>query len=165
MNKLPNTFAVFANIICLILLVGCGNNTDVNHGYGYFYDSIGVSGLRLRHPDGDPMPSISDVELLYIQTAQCMGLDPFAYSAPLVVITDNMPSNSDNAQPYGAIYLDSALILIRTGMHNNPQAWATYKHEFVHHFLHQSGFTREENSRHNSPFFENCAKWIPTIVS
>ena len=142
----------------MILLIGCGNNADNNHGYGYFYDTTGATGLRLRHAPGQPLPTIADIDLIYVQTSQCMGLDPAIYGAPLVVITDDMPKNNDGGKPYGAIYLDTGLILINAVLKDTDDAFWTLKHEFVHYFLHQSGLEKEENVRHRSIFFERCSQ-------
>mgnify|MGYP001574911751 CR=1 FL=1 len=146
----PTRFVLLA---VFALLLGCGTG-DNNHGYGYEYDQIGATGLRVRWA-GTQQPSLADIEKLYQETEACTGISA---SGPLVIFTDPVPSNGGVV--YGSIFLDTGTVFISTWL--NTVTWLnslTYKHEFVHYLLHQSGFDITANANHRSPLFTDCTQW------
>jgi hypothetical protein len=145
-------------VLLSLLMTGCGKEGNNNHGYGYYYDAIGETGLRLRHAEDQSLPTITDIESLYFQVANCMGLDVAAYAAPLVVMAENPIKYPEGTSSYGVTYLDTGLILIRKDIFNVNESWWLYKHEFVHYLLQQTGFPSDNNLNHLSSFFRDCVQ-------
>jgi hypothetical protein len=141
----------------LIALTGCGSETgNNNHGYGYHYDQIGATGLRVRYASAQ-LPALADIERLYQETEACTGITA---TGPLLIFTDPVPGDSGTA--YGSAFLDTGTVFISTWLNTDASAsfW-TYKHEFVHYLLHQSGFDITANADHQSPLFADCTQPSP----
>lgn len=137
----------------LVALAGCGSDVGQdNHGYGYHYDEMGGTGLRVRY-DGHPAPTLTQIETLYTETMDCMGIKG---NGPLVIfVHDTFGANA----VYGQTFLDTGTILISSLLDPDPRlSFWTYKHEFIHHLLHQSGFDPARNAAHDSPFFSSCTQ-------
>ena len=134
-------------------MLGCGAG-DNNHGYGYHYDQIGATGLRVRYA-GTQLPSLADIEKLYQETMACTGISA---TGPLLIFTDPVPTSGDS-EVYGSVYLDTGTVFISTWLHTDTRlsSW-TYKHEFVHYLLHQAGFDPAANAAHQSPLFADCTQ-------
>lgn len=138
----------------LLALAGCGSAPppdNNNHGYGYQYDQIGATGLRVRW-DGAALPSLSDIESLYGETMACTGVRA---PGPLVIFTHPVPPG--DTETHGATFLDTGTVFISTLLEPRVRSsfW-TYKHEFVHYLLSQSGFDAAANANHESPLFVDC---------
>ena len=140
----------FVLLSVFALLLGCGTG-DNNHGYGYQYDQIGATGLRVRW-SGAQLPSLTDIEKFYQETMTCTGISA---TGPLVIITDSLPAGGS----LGLTFLDTGTILIPSLLDPDPRAsfW-TYKHEFIHYLLHQAGFDPAANAAHLSPLFIECTQ-------
>lgn len=137
----------------LVVLAGCGSDTGQdNHGYGYAYDAIGASGLRVRY-DGHPAPTLAQIESLYRETETCAGISA---TGPLVIFVHDSFGAND---VYGQMFLDTGTILISSLLDSDPHlSFWTYKHEFVHHLLHHAGFDPARNAAHDSPLFSDCTQ-------
>lgn len=137
-------------ILFVLAIAGCGSEEGRdNHGYGWHYDSIGETGLRVRHISGQTTPSLAEIEKLYRDTMVCTEIHA---AAPLVIFVMSIgPYNR------GITYLDTGTVIIATEINSNQSemTW-THKHEFVHHLLHQSGLSVKDNSAHQSNLFLNC---------
>lgn len=136
-----------------VLLGGCGSEVgQSNHGYGYHYDEAGSSGLRVRW-NGQPAPTFAQIESLYIETQACTGIT--ATGPLLIFVHDTFGANF----VYGQTFLDTGTVLISSLLDPDPQlSFWTYKHEFIHHLLHQSGFPVDQNAAHQSPLFTTCTQ-------
>lgn len=133
------------SILFILALAGCGSEEGRdNYGYGWYYDQIGETGLRVRY-DGRPAPTLAQIESLYAETKACMGVTA---TGPLVIFVESID------QANGFTYFYTGTILIKA---NNWAMTSTLKHEFVHHLLHQSGFSPEANSNHQSNLFFDCS--------
>lgn len=131
------------------LLIGCGSGHD-NYGYGYYYDEIGASGMRVRY-NGYPTPTLAQIEALYNETMECVGV---ASNGPLVIFVHDTFANG----VYGRTILSTGTILISSLLDPDLSlSFWMYKHEFVHYLLHQSGFDPARNAAHDSPLFGTCA--------
>ena len=141
-------------LLFLPLLAACGSNSGQdNHGYGYQYDAIGTTGLRVRF-DGQPAPTLAEIEQLYIETETCTGIQA---TGPLVILQPGTFETADGAVVYGRTFLDTGTVLISSLIDPDPKAgYYYYKHEFIHYLLHQSGFPFEQNAAHQSPLFNLC---------
>lgn len=140
-------YAVF-----LLLLAACGSSGEGghnNHGYGYSYDAITESGLRVRYP---PAPTTytpdyfppSFFETVYREVMECAGLN---YPGPLVVMVAP-PLYFEGDSVSGITYHDTGTIVItRTSI---------MRHEFVHYLLLMNGFPNDRNKNHDSPLFDAC---------
>ena len=141
-------------------LSGCGKSgVSDNHGYGYFYDSVGAYNLRLRHAENQPDPTIDNLTAVYSQVAACMGLDPNRYPSPLVVIITTPLIAANGTERDGGIFFDTDLILVSSGVVNTGSEYPVYRHEFVHHFLMVTGDLSADNLIHMSTFFISCVSF------
>ena len=139
--------------LSLAALTACGSHSGpTNHDYGYHYDVAGASGLRVRY-DGNPAPTLEQIEALFTETEACAGIQA---TGPLVIfVHDTFGENS----VYGQTFLDTGTITISSYLNPDPQmSFWTYKHEFVHYLLHQSGFPIDQNAAHQSPLFADCTQ-------
>lgn len=144
-------------ILLVLLLVGCGQQQDeTNHGYGWGYDQQSASGLRVRYV-GQMLPPIELLDAAYLETAQCMQLEP--PHGPLLIFANDV---LDRFNAEGTFFLDTGTAVIDSFLNDNAQTlnpyllWA-FRHEMVHHILNETGFPIQRNRAHDSPFFESCA--------
>jgi hypothetical protein len=147
-----------------------------NHGYGWHYDDIAVSGLRVRYADSDSV-RISELDRLYAEVAGRLQQSCSAFAGPagevnecrflpqpggpLVIFVPGLRS----AIAYdGYTWFESATILIDTAVTSAPSAAygvRNYRdflicHEMVHHLLHQTGLPEDDNTNHRSAYFTLC---------
>lgn len=142
----------------LLLLTACGGEAQDNSGgFGNSFDERAESGLRVRYANGDP-PRLSTINALYLQVAACMGVPPEA--GPLVVIVQGLVLKIGAD---GQIYYPKTIAIdaqVTTGdwspAATNPAPPYIFKHEMVHYLLNRSGFPRDRNNAHDSPFFDSC---------
>lgn len=141
--------------LALLILAGCGSETGRdNHGWGYQYDQIGATGLRVRYA-GIQLPTLADIEKLYQETEACAGISA---TGPLLIFTDPVPTSGD-VPVYGSALLDTGTVFISKRLDTDIRlSYWTYKHEFVHYLLHQSGFDDTANANHQSPLFSDCTQ-------
>ena len=135
-------------ILPLLLLVGCGETSDVIdtncHGYGCAFDAIDAeTGIRVRY-DVPSNYTLADVSFLYKAVSQCMGTP--TDNGPLVIFVNQIGYNEAGA-PYGGYYFSDGLMLVAN------QHDYTIDHEFIHHTLAISGASDESNWEHQSPEF------------
>lgn len=136
-------------LILYMILVGCGQDSGNNHGYGWHFDEIGESGLRIRYSDSqllaDVLKNVSFFERNFQHVVSCTGITA---PGPLIVVVDELYVNGTR---YGGwVHFDTNLVLIEyTSM-------LRLNHEFVHYLLNVSGFDANANSRHQSDLFEKC---------
>lgn len=158
-NKTPSRLALFL----LLFVAGCGAPSEQvdndNHGYGWQYDEIASSGLRVRYANDNP-PRLATFENLYYTVATCMGIEVLP-TGPLIIIKDGLISSAGHdAMTFldtGTILLDSQI----TTLDWSPAAPVpappyAIKHEIVHYLLEQIGFPRDRNAAHDSPYFDSC---------
>lgn len=134
-------------IALVIPIVGCGEQAiDDNHGYGWQYDVLGESGLKLQYRPGVYVEALGYMERLetsFREVEQCTG---FSASAPFVVVMiarDLFPN-------IGLTYIDPPfLVTVETSLN-------ALQHEYVHYLLAQSGFPKDDNENHRSPLFMAC---------
>lgn len=152
------------------MLVGCGQQEvyeqhNDNYGYGYHYDVVGASGLRLRYDPG--LPDILKAELktpaealplfeqAWKEAGDCTGISSPAPLSIVVPLQTLFPKK-------GRAYYDSNTTLAEefNGIDGvSGIVWFSWnqKHEYVHLKLAASGFPDELNSSHDSPLFDLCA--------
>lgn len=137
--------------VLALVTAACGSPVGQdNHGYGYTYDAIGASGLRVRY-DGHPVPTLAQIEALYRETETCTGINA---TGPLVIF---VRATFGAHAMYGQTFLDTGTILISSLLDPDPHlSFWTYKHEFVHHLLHHAGLDPARNAAHDSPLFTTC---------
>lgn len=158
-------------LAALALLASCGQDPAANnHGYGWAYNAIGTTGLRVQYrltsaPNDFPSPNESVIwfESHYAHVSACMGMvaDP-----PMVVLTEPGTILDANGTKLGGMYnYDPPLIVVQPawrfdGLPPDPE-WLlpsmNFRHEVCHHLLDQSGFPRELNNSHRSACFTTCA--------
>lgn len=144
-------------VVVALALAACGRAepADDNYGYGWSYDEIAASGLRLRYdaavPSGDRAP-LAIFEQALAETETCAGL---AAAGPLVVV---MPRGSldgggvtppPGAHVGGLYYFDTDLVVVSDSLY-------ALRHEFVHYLLDQAGFHVARNRAHDHPAFDAC---------
>ena len=137
-------------------IAGCGSEAGRNnHGLGYEYDQIGAGNLRVRYEAGQTMPSLAEIEAIFLDVETCTTTHA---SAPLVIFINFAAASiqySDTS--LGSTYLDTGTVLVNTAKATDEKyIYWTLKHEFIHYLLNQSGFPYTENSTHQSPLFLTC---------
>lgn len=131
-------------VLLISFLAGCGSGGEEgnnNHGYGFQYDSIGASGMKLR---GGPDPSY--LESLFAETETCTGLNA---PAPFVIIVAPGSLNEANENINGEYWDSPPLVLL-----DFSQGLAA-KHEFVHYLM--DVVQHVQDSNHTSPLFAKCS--------
>ena len=154
-------------ILVLVLLAGCGQQEEqaddgaaTNYGYGYNFDAITPSGLRLRYytasttmPFGDATYRATAMEQSFSQVKACTGLDG---NPPLVII---VPAGTfDPSDEF--TYFATNTILIEDGNHSWIYFEWLLQHGMVHALLASNGFHNDANAAHESPLFELCARML-----
>ena len=147
------TKGLYSVPLVLAALAGCGSEAGQNnHGYGYQYGQIGSNGLRVRY-DGYPAPTLAQIESLYLETQACTGIKA---TGPLVIFAH---ATFGPDATYGQTFLDTGAVLISSLLDPDPiRSFWTYKHEFIHYLLQQSGFDSTANANHQSPLFAGCTQ-------
>src|SRR4029077_15351306 len=100
---------LFITIHIALFLTGCCE-PDNNRGYGFGYDEIGSTGLRVRYDTG-LAPTLDQLEAYYREVAACVGNE--APSGPLVVSAPQ-PPDINGERKRGGIYYSSGTIVIQT---------------------------------------------------
>lgn len=132
-----------------LFLAGCGSEDGRdNHGYGWHYDVQGETGLRVRYQPGQPSPGLPDIEQIYTAVMSCTGIHA---TGPLVIFIGLLEGYR------GFTYYDTGTIIISTEINTREyEMISILKHEFIHHLLHQSGFSETANTNHQSNLFIDC---------
>ena len=152
------------------LLLACAIQADPaadNHGYGWDYDAVGETGLRLRYDDGagealrpprTPPDTIAWFERVYAETAACVDVSA---PAPFVILVPPgmVDPGQDGQSLGGRYYYNPPLIVVApvptiVGGYALPDA--TFRHEAVHYLLDQAGVPFATNDAHDSPLFDIC---------
>jgi hypothetical protein len=143
--------------ILLAAFAGCGvpSEDSNNHGYGWSFDEIATDGLRVRYANESP-PRLALVDDTYIAVATCMTIELLP-PGPLVIFWDDLiASAGHDAMTFldtGTIVLDSQITTIDW---NGIAGLYPVKHEMVHFLLERTGFPRDQNANHMSPYFDSC---------
>ena len=149
-------------LTCLCVLItgcvavgGCAvdeQSDSNNHGFGWAYEAQATNGLTLRNEADVAEPVRFDVLAdIYDQTEACTGISA---PGPFVIVVSGPVDDQGrpDGQSPGLTFYDPPLVLIAQG-----STWVGIaQHEFVHYLLDQSGFPRERNDAHDSPFFSDC---------
>lgn len=109
-------------IVVLIFLSGCGGNSEDpadNHGYGWEFDQIGPSGLKLRKTGATPR------DAAYLEERVAIVLTCLGISAPPPPFVIYLPS--DGVEPQGRYYSGPPLIVLEEDVY--------LEHEAVHYLL------------------------------
>lgn len=147
-------------VALLLALAGCAAQVnDDNHGYGYSFDEGAPDGLRVRYANDNP-PRIALIDNIYTDVASCMNIAVLP-AGPLVILKDGLISeiglDAGTFLDTGTILLDSQITTLDWGASAQiPAPRYVIKHEMVHYLLEQTGFQRDLNSTHQSPFFDSC---------
>lgn len=133
-------------LITLMLLAcaacGAAGDDSNNHGYGWRVDQVGASGLRLQCNATCAPSTMQSLETAFFEVMQCTGIQAPPPFVVIVPYEDIAPLNGFTYFEPPTVKLEPALIVLR--------------HEYVHYLLIMSGFPREDNEAHNSPFFSTC---------
>lgn len=136
-------------VLCLAaLLFGCAGPDDPsadNHGYGWEYDAIGPTGLRVQYADDLPdslRAPLADLESAWVDTAACVGIEP-APPGPLVVLVPDAFTCGAAYPAIGCTYLDTRTIVVAA-----HRLTFALRHEYVHVLL--------ERTDHHSYLFDAC---------
>ena len=152
----------------LFVLVGCGQESEegaalaTNYGYGWEYDTIGETGLRIRHYGDMPRQSAAEAEQLYAKVAACIAeAHPgvtIQSPAPLIIFVETLEPVSSSwalVRVKTATFLMMPNVVTTAYIENGFQYF--FAHEAVHLILESSGIlTPEENLNHYSPLFNKC---------
>ena len=142
-------------ILPLLLLVGCGETSDVIdtncRGYGCAFDAIDTeTGIRVRY-DVPSYYTLANVSFLYKAVSQCMGAA--VINGPLIIFVSHIGYN-ESGIPYGGYYFSDGLVLVA------EQNDYILNHEFIHHALAMTGASDELNFGHQSPEFAGECSFI-----
>lgn len=140
-----------------LALAACGRAepSDDNYGYGWSYDEVAASGLRLRYDDAVPpgdRASLATFEQAFVETEVCAGLSA---AGPLVVVVPWGTLDGAGVTPPpgahvgGLYYFDTDLVVVSDSLH-------ALRHEFVHYLLDQAGLPVDRNRVHDHPAFTTC---------
>lgn len=126
-------------LFIVLLLAGCGGGEEGNnnHGYGFQYDAVGVSGMKLR--SGDP----GLFEALYAETEACT-----AFNAPPPFVILVAPKSIQDGTLNGYYWNNPSLILLDLSQGNAA------KHEFIHYLLDIN--TGDQDRSHALHWFVDC---------
>src|SRR5690606_31115849 len=119
---------------------GCGraDPSDDNYGYGWSYDEVAASGLRLRYDhavapgDGVPLATFEDA---FGETEACVGVSA---AGPLVVVVPRETLDAAGVTPPpgahvgGLYYFDTDLVVVSDSLY-------ALRHELVHYLLDRAG--------------------------
>jgi len=151
-------------IIAIVGLYGCaagggdessGANNYCKEQYSTTYDQVGDSGLLLE-PSQNMYVTFNQIEQFYVEVESCMNVIAVG---PAVVFKSFSKEGMGGSLGYYGIGTQLLWIntdetgIIERDCNTDKQA---LKHEFVHHLLHASGTSVEDNKNHNSPFFGIC---------
>lgn len=133
-----------------VALAGCGQGQVEtipaapagNHGYGYAYDGIGRSGLRIRYASTTDRSlfTLDLVERDFLHVSECMAINA---PGPLVVFVDQPINGWD-----GYAFFDTGLIVI--------YRYPVFGHELVHYLLAASRYNGYANANHQHSGFQTC---------
>ena len=144
-----------------LALSGCGaaERSADNHGYGWGYDEVGASGLRLRYDPAVTEASrypLAVFEGAFATVVACLERDA---PGPLVVVVPfgSLDGNPGFAPPPGAhvgglYYFDTDLVVVTESLYALP-------HELVHYLLDQARFPVDRNRSHQDPGFDRCGQY------
>lgn len=151
--------------IVALFVVACGSHNtqqesaidNTNLGYGYSFDAITPSGLRLRYMPGTP-------QILPLGTADyraAMMDSDFADAEDCVQLQGPPPLIivviGGTLAPYNGEEISNTdtVIMEDTGTIQGFE-WLL-RHEFIHALLAANGFPPDRNAAHDSPLFTTCA--------
>lgn len=164
------TMKGFLLTMVAVSLIACGRsdqqNPDTNannliaenYGYGFQFDAITPSGLRLRYAPGVP----SVLPLNDAQTRAALMDSDFSDAEacthlngppPLIIV---IPDAGSPDTVNGITYNDTNTIVIEDTATMPAFEWVL-RHEFIHALLAANGFPDDQNAAHNSPLFTTCA--------
>ena len=150
-------------VALVLALAGCGVPDDGNnHGYGYHYDVLGESGLRLRYtpalqpssPVYEYLSSVEFHEATFQRMQDCMGLTA---PAPFTIIVEPGSLGSLNGIPLAGYYFTNPSLIVLAA--NEVGA---LRHEDTHYLLHHG--TGDLDPEHLTAAFkapDGCAWSVP----
>lgn len=157
-----------ALLVLSFALAACGGgsmeSTD-NHGFGWEFDAMGASGLKLRFkphlPDnGNIFTDPAHYERLFTEVDACAGMS--APMTPYLILVDALgtgilgPTNN-GVSVNGRFFSDPPLIVMDFRAAFSPQV---VKEERLHHVLMHNGViipNGDWEHDHGSPLFDRCA--------
>jgi hypothetical protein len=138
----------------LLALAGCGDVGDGsysaaendNHGYGWNFDVVGATGLRLRYTPvfaaGDQVADPAFYEKGFAEVQRCTGLSA---PAPSVIIVARGTLEFDDGHFGGLYYNKPSLIAL-------DESIVLYRHEMIHYLL--DYVTGDLDPKHTSDIFK-----------
>lgn len=140
-------------LLILLLLTACGGAVDDNHGYGWHYDEIGGSGLRVRFDDNArKLVEFEEIEQWYLDVQECTGIKA---NGPLVIFVPEKIGDGIG----GWWFWNSDTIIIWSAEHALffPTRGSSTKHEFIHYLLNENGYPFKRNDSHDSYLWAQCS--------
>lgn len=144
-------------VVLLLALAACGMPDDSNnHGYGWTYDTVSHTGIRMRYRSPIIGPSdvfATDVSLYdraWDEVRACTGLNA---APPFIVMVQFRTLGDVNGVPVGGRYFTRpSLIVLADGF--------VAKHEMVHYLLDVN--VGDQDDGHQSDFFQSCVAFTVT---
>jgi len=144
------TILIVGLIVTVVALSGCGSDYPDDYE-SWSGESVEKSDNFTVNYDSDVIdgPLIAHIEDVWLDVQSCAGIPT---RAGLVIEYTSQNKIKDGKRGY-IIYADRYIRVRDTDLKHDDK---TLRHEFVHWILRFAGVSAEDNSNHNSPFFDVC---------